>query len=118
MKEAFKRIMHAADPTSLTEREERHVPVIEAPEGVTAGQMFPVTVKVGRVPHRLESDHFVQFIDLYADEAFLGRVTFTPLVLMPKVTCFLALEESTTLRAVAFCNMHGFWESRQWIRVE
>ena len=111
MKEAFKKIMHAADPTSLTEREERHVPVIEAPEGVAAGQMFPLTVKVGKVPHKLESEHFVQFIDLYADEAFLGRVTFTPIVLMPKATYFLVLEESATLRAVAFCNLHGLWKS-------
>jgi superoxide reductase len=114
----FKEIMHVADPARLTESEQKHVPVIEVPESVAAGKMFPVTVKVGRVPHDVEAAHFVQFIDLYADQTLLARVAFTPTAPKPKITNFLVLTESATLRAVSFCNQHGFWESTRWIRVE
>jgi len=92
--------------------------VIEAPEDAIAGDMFSVTVKVGKVPHKLQPAHHIQFIDLYAGDALLGRITFTPIALLPKATWFLILDEPTTLRAIAFCNMHGFWESVYWIRVD
>jgi superoxide reductase len=114
----FKTKLRAADPANLTEREEMHVPVIESPYIVAAGEMFPVTVKVGKNPHDMETGHYIQFIDLYAGEALLTRVTFTPTAPKPKFTCFLVLTESARLRAISFCNLTGFWESEQWVRVE
>jgi desulfoferrodoxin (superoxide reductase-like protein) len=66
----------------------------------------------------MTAGHYIQFVDLYADQTFLARVTFTPTAPRPKVTFFIELTESTTLRAVAFCNLDGFWESKRWIRVE
>ena len=117
MDEVFREVRRAADPTRLTESERKHVPVLEAPVEVTPSELFAVTVKVGQDPHPLDAGHFVQSIDLYADQALLARVMFTPTGLMPKLTCYLVLAESVTLRAVAFCNLHGFWESTQWVRV-
>jgi superoxide reductase len=118
MKGVFKSVLCVADPAHLTECEQVHVPVIELPSVVPAGEMFPVTVKVGKCPHVMEAGHHIQFIDLYADQTFLSRVTFTPTAPKPKMTYFLVLNESTTLRAVSFCNLDGFWESKHWIRVE
>jgi superoxide reductase len=114
----FKNVLHVIDPANLTETEQVHVPVIEVPSTVTAGEMFAVTVKIARYPHVMEAGHYIQFVDLYADQVFLSRVSFTPTGPKPKITFFIDLIDSTTLRAVAFCNLHGFWESKLWVRVE
>ena len=114
----YKDVLRVVDPAHLTEVEQLHVPVIEAPGIATAGEMFAITVKVGKYPHVMEAGHFIQFVDLYADQTFLSRVTFTPTAPRPKLTLFVELVESTTLRATVFCNLHGFWESKCWIRVE
>ena len=98
--------------------EAMHRPVIEAPHVVVAGEMFPVTVKVGKSPHVMEAGHYIQFTDLYDREVFLARVTFAPVSLMPKFTCFLVLNESTQLRAVTSCSLDGCWEAEHWIQVD
>lgn len=114
----FKNVLRVADPANLTEIEQLHAPVIEVPATIVAGEMFAVTVKIAKYPHTMATGHYIQFIDLYADQTFLSRVTFTPTAPRPKITFFVELTESTTLRAVAFCNLDGFWESKRWIRVE
>jgi superoxide reductase len=118
MEGTFKTVLRVADPSSLTEVEQLHAPVIELPGAIVAGEMFAVTVKIATYPHVMEAGHYIQFVDLYADHTFLSRVTFTPTSPRPKVTLFLELNESTMLRAIAFCNLDGFWESKRWIRVE
>jgi desulfoferrodoxin-like iron-binding protein len=114
----FKNVLRVADPVNLTEIEQLHAPVIEVPAAIAAGEMFAVTVKIAKYPHAMAASHYIQFVDLYADQTFLSRVTFTPTAPRPKVTFFIELTESTTLRAVAFCNLDGFWESKRWVRVE
>ena len=117
MEGVSRRILRAADPAHMTVLEQMHVPVIELPDSVAPGEMFPVTVKVGQVPHEMEPGHYVQFVDLYAGATFLARASFTPTGPKPKVTCYLVLDESASLRAIAFCNQDGFWESERWVNV-
>jgi len=110
MESVFREIRHVGDPTNMSEEERLHVPLIEIPDSISSGMMFPVTVKVGQAPHVVETMHYIQFIDLYADQTLLSRITFTPTLPKPKATFFLVLDEPVTLRAVSFCNRHGFWE--------
>jgi superoxide reductase len=98
--------------------ERTHVPMIAYPTPASAQELVPITVKVGDCPHPVEPGHYVQFIDLYVDEVFVSRVTFTPTAVKPKVTHYAVLEESVELRAVAFCTVHGFWESMSRIAFE
>jgi len=117
MEGVFKRIQRAADPAQMSVLEQMHVPVIELPDSVAPCEMFPVTVKVGQVPHGMEPRHYVQFVDLYAGATFMARASFTPTGPKPKIMYYLALGESTSLRAIAFCTQDGFWESERWINV-
>jgi superoxide reductase len=117
MEGVFKRIQRTADPAQMSVLEQMHVPVIELPDSAAPGEMFAVTVKVGRIPHEMEPGHYVQFVDLYAGATFMARTSFTPTGPKPKATYYLALHESTSLRAMAFCNQDGFWESEHWINV-
>jgi superoxide reductase len=94
-----------------------HTPVIDAPESVKAGEPFKVTVTVGKVPHPSLVEHAVQWIALYADEVELARVTLTPVVTRPIVTFTIALDDSTTLRALEQPNHAAAWEATKKITV-
>ncbi len=109
-----------ADVDCLTDLEKKHLPVIDAPQQVTRGECFEVTVEVGKlIPHPNETRHFIEFIDLYADETFLARVDLTAVMTCPKTTLCVSLDEHThELRAYERCNLHGTWIGRKPISVE
>jgi superoxide reductase len=77
------------DPADLSEMEKKHIPVIEAPDTVKAGEAFQVTIRVGEVPHVMEEGHHIQWIDLYSGGNFLGKVILTPVFTRPQVTLAL-----------------------------
>lgn len=112
-----KEIQRAQDPHSPTVSEQKHVPVIEAPQKVKASEPFEVSVAVGSLLHVMEREHYIQWLELYADGDLLTKVTFAPLTTQPRATVTLVLEGSVTLRALESCNLHGLWESRREITV-
>lgn len=64
-----------------------------------------------------EGGHHIQWLELFAGEAFLARVDFTPAVSGTPVTLILKLFEDTTLRLLARCNLHGLWEASRDLKV-
>jgi superoxide reductase len=70
-----------------------------------------VTISVGaELAHPNERGHFIEFIELYADEAFLARVSLTAVSASPEVTLTVCLSApAASLRALARCNLHGVW---------
>jgi len=108
-----------ADPDDMTDLEKKHVPVIDAPDSVQAGECFCVTVEVGKLlAHPNERGHYIHFIELYADETFLGRTDLTPVTTCPTVQFCVALDHvHAKLRAFEFCNLHGVWEGDKALTV-
>ena len=115
---------------------EKHVPVIDAPESVTSGEAFEVAVTVGKeIPHPNTTEHFIAWIDLYfrpekgAFVHHVGRAVFQahgesakgpnqgPVYADPRAVFSLKLSEPGTLIAMAYCNVHGLWESERTIAV-
>lgn len=115
---------------------EKHVPVIEAPESVKAGDSFVVKVSVGKeIPHPNTTEHHIRWIKLYfmpegGKFAYdLGSSEFSahgesaaganqgPAYSEPVMALGVKLNVSGTLTAVAYCNIHGLWESSQTIKV-
>lgn len=107
------------DMANLNETEKKHVPVIESPEGVKAGESFEVSINVGSIPHVMEPAHHIQWVELYAGENFLARVELTPGFTKANATLTVSLEAAggTTLRVVERCNIHGLWENSRDIKV-
>lgn len=105
------------DWTNLTNMAKKHVPVIEAPEKVKAKEAFTVRVKVGGidgVEHPNTLGHWINWVELYAGERLISRVEFAPEMCDSYlVTLNITLNETTTLRTQAFCNLHGVWEGRE-----
>ena len=108
-----------ADFKNLTDLEKKHLPVLEVPETVTPGECFELAVEVGKLlAHPNEHNHFIQFLDVYADQTYLARVDFTAVSACPTVTLCLSLEApAEELRAYAHCNMHGTWVGSMPIQV-
>lgn len=108
------------DPLEMADLEKKHVPVIVAPAAVKKGECFCVEVEVGKLlAHPNERGHFIGFVELYADDTYLGRADFTPVTTCPKACFCVQLDHvHTGLRVFAFCNLHGVWEGDSALTVE
>lgn len=78
---------------------EKHVPVIEKTDD-------GYKVKVGEVPHPMEEDHFIEWIELIAGEK-VCRKFLKPGDAPEAEFCIKA--DSVTARE--FCNLHGLWKA-------
>ena len=108
---------------------EKHVPAICAPEKVKAGEKFEVKVCVGKeISHPNTTEHHIRWIQLYfkpteGAACEIGKVNFNahgesakganqgPACTEPFAAFTLKIAESGELLAVAYCNIHGLWES-------
>ena len=113
-------INEPVDPVNLSDLEKKHLPVIDAPDAVAPGRCFDVTVEVGRLlPHPAERGHFIQSIQLFADETFLACANLTAATTGPKVTFRVCLQyPARKVKAVAVCNLHGAWAGHKAIAME
>ncbi len=76
---------------------EKHVPVIEK-----TGEGFKVTV--GSVPHPMEEDHHIEWIELIADGEVYRR-QLKPGDAPEATFCI----EADSVKAREYCNLHGHW---------
>lgn len=107
------------DPAAMSDLEKKHVPVISAPDSVQAGECFEVVVEVGKhLEHPIERGHYIHFVELYADETWLGRQEFTPVTTCPTAKFCVQLDHvHENLRAFEYCNLHGTWEGDKALTV-
>lgn len=93
--------------------------MIEGPAVVKKGRYFQFTVEVGKMlPHPNEHKHFIQFVNLYADDAFLAKAALTPVRTCPRIGFCIALQHDVKqLRAYGNCNLHGVWVGTKRISV-
>lgn len=117
-------------------RTEKHVPVIEAPDQVKAGEIFRVTASLGKqVAHPNTTEHHIRWITLYfrpEGDKFIYQVAhfefaahgestagpnMGPVYTHHEGSTALRIEKAGTLFALALCNIHGLWESSKEIGV-
>ena len=103
---------------------EKHIPVISLLSAFTPGEPLEVEVAVGKeIPHPNTLEHYIAWIALYYTPegsqlpTELARAEFAahgPEVLTaPILKTTVRLPKPGTLQAVAYCNLHGVWESEQ-----
>lgn len=114
---------------------EKHVPVIECPENVKAGEVFKVTATLGKeIDHPNTTGHHIRWIHLFFkpdNDKFVfhvGSYEFTahgestegddqgPVYAHHSVTASMKIKSSGTLLATAYCNIHGLWENAVQIK--
>jgi superoxide reductase len=110
----------AKNPSKREAVEQKHLPVIEVPAEIESEKFFDARIKVGEIDHPNENGHFIQWIELYVGDVYLGRFDFTAVMTKPEITIPLSLahgNRKTTLRAVSRCNLHGIWENAKEIDI-
>ena len=113
----FGQVNRAKDPGKLQGVEVGHVPQIKAPDSIDTDEPFEVEIQVGKSLHEMAPLHYIDWVDLYADDIFLAKFILTPKFTQPVCKVVLTLNKSTTLRAVEHCNLHGLWEGTKKITV-
>lgn len=117
-------------------KQEKHVPVIEAPEQVKAGEPFQITVSVGKeIAHPNTTEHHIRWIDVYfygEGEKFCSHVGYFdfaahgesvaganegPAYTEPAVVATVKVNKSGVFHALSYCNIHGLWESSAKLKV-
>ena len=90
----------------------KHVPVVTVKKEckmVPENLCTDVLVRVGEVLHPMEEKHFIQFIDCYLDDTYVGRASLSPGA-NPAVI-FHVKDGGKKIRVVEFCNLHGHWQA-------
>lgn len=112
MSDIFCKMNKFSDENKATS--EKHVPVIKITGNQTHGSFVDVLVDVGEGKHPRENDHHIQWVELRGNGLFMGRAEFSPVVFESKVHFSIKVpEKGLALTAVARCNLHGLWESRE-----
>jgi superoxide reductase len=115
---------------------EKHVPVIECPDSVTADELFDVKVSLGKeIAHPNTTEHHIRWIQLFfhpEGEKFayqVGNFEFTahgetaegpnqgPVYTNHSVTASMKVKKPGSLHAAALCNIHGLWESSKELAI-
>ncbi|MCD6156524.1 MAG: class II SORL domain-containing protein [Candidatus Atribacteria bacterium] len=117
-------------------RSEKHVPVIDGPQEVKAGDIAQFEVAVGKeISHPNTTEHHIRWLEVF----FLPQGAKFPFAVArfdfeahgesvegpnkgaaytePKVSFYLKLNQSGRLFASSCCNIHDLWQSSKEITV-
>lgn len=78
---------------------EKHLPVVEEKEN-------SILVKVGSVPHPMEADHWIQFIEVFTKNGLILRKDLNP---GDKPEAEFNIPKNDVSLVREFCNKHGLW---------
>jgi superoxide reductase len=119
----FQGINRAEKPGEEKGLEIPHSPVIKAPDTVKAGEVFPVEVEIGRVPHPMGPTHWIEHLQLNIGNEPAGNVIFRShgyVKAAAKFNVLLGNElkgKTVSLIVQIKCNLHGIWESHANIKI-
>jgi len=118
-------------------KSEKHVPVIEAPDTVKAGEFFQVSVVVGKeIAHPNTTEHHIAWIAIHfipdgAKVSYeIGRFEFSahgqsvagpnlgPVHTDGSVVTRIKISAPGAICATAYCNIHGLWESDRAVSIQ
>jgi len=80
---------------------EKHVPVIERSNGT-------ITVKIGSVPHPMQEEHYIEWIEILAD----GKAYREFLKPGGKPEAVFSIS-AKNVTAREYCNIHGHWKAAE-----
>lgn len=93
--------MELLEPRQLEEGGVKHIPIIEKDGD-------KIKVKLGEVPHPMEEDHYIKFIELI-DGSKRYHASLNPGDAPEAI--FDINDDISKFKAIAYCNVHGLWPS-------
>lgn len=81
---------------------EKHIPIIN-------GYDNGIKVKVGEIPHPMDENHYIQWIELsHGNQMY---VQFLEPEDEPEANFPVKFHDEKGIKARSYCNIHGFWKS-------
>jgi superoxide reductase len=118
-------------------KQEKHVPVIEAPDKIKKGEVVNITVSIGKqIAHPNTTEHHIRWIEVYfhpQGEKFpyqIGKFEFSAhgesaqglntssIYTQPIVICSFKTDKAGVIFASSYCNIHGLWEGAKELSIE
>jgi superoxide reductase len=107
-------IKKPSDLDNLNDMEKKHVPVINVSHECSLNQgdeCIDFHVKIGEISHVMETEHFINFIDVYINKKYVTRALLTPKLQYPSAGFHLNVKEGV-VSVIGHCNVHGYWRSK------
>ncbi len=102
--------MKPKDPKKMEKGELKHSPLVTLKEKDAKGYtLVEITVGQGGIIHPSTPDHWIDFIELYADDKLVGKSTLEPEISRGAASFALKLDNVKVLKAKSGCNLHGIW---------
>ena len=115
---------------------EKHVPVIEIPDTIGAGDWVQVRISLGKaIEHPNTTEHHIRWITVYFHPEGakfpyeVGRFEFNahgesgdgpntgPVYTNHEVTTAFKVTKPGTIFATSFCNIHGLWRGEKELKL-
>lgn len=94
------------------EMELLHKPFVTLSSSANEGGEKELVVKVGRIPHPMKEEHYIEWIEFYRDGKLVDKVVFDPKVDKEAKAYFsTSLGGNLNLEIKAKCNQHGVWST-------
>ncbi len=105
--------MKPENPEKLEKGELKHTPQITvATKGSTGYTTVEILIGQGGIMHPSTPDHWIDFIELYADDKLVGRSELEAEISRGMAAFAVKLDNVKVLKARSGCNIHGIWTSR------
>ncbi len=102
--------MSPKDSAKMDKGELKHSPLVTLKEKDANGYtLVEITVGQGGIIHPSTPDHWIDFIELYADDKLVGKNILEPEISRGAASFAVKLDNVKTLKAKAGCNLHGIW---------
>ncbi len=94
------------------EKELLHKPFITLSSPIMDGREVELTISIGRIPHPMDDNHFIRYIEIYQNDKLVNRVDFDPRIDKEAKTYYsLEWQEGVVIEIRAECNLHGLWKT-------
>ena len=111
------------DPARETGLDKLHSPVIRAPQKVKAGEVFPVEVSIGEIPHPMGPTHWIEHLQLNIGNQPAGNVVFRSHGYVKAAAKFDAVVgdelkgKTVSLIVEIKFNIHGIWQNHANVEI-
>jgi len=102
--------MKPQDPAKPTDSELKHLPQITIKDKDAKGYtMVEITIGQNGIIHPSTPDHWIDFIELYADDKLVGKNVLEANISRGATAFAVKLDGVKKLTSKAGCNLHGIW---------
>ena len=89
---------------------EEHMNRLEMkPKDAKGYTLVEITIGQGGIIHPSTPDHWIDFIELYADDKLVGKNMLEPEISRGATSFAVKLDGVKVLKARSGCNLHGIW---------